>query len=131
MLLTPTTSYESHYHVSFTGQSRQIVNSSLWFAGIRVNNPWDECTCTCSSPCSMPLVQVSCLNSSRDYPGMVCVSQESQDTRTRGMLQGEVHVHVHSPQDYPGMVCVSQDTQTKAWHMVVLDWASQVHPQII
>ena len=60
-----------------------------------------------------------------------CVSQESQDTRTKGMLQGELHVHVHSSRDYPGIVCVSQDTQMKAWYMVVLDWASQVHPWII
>ena len=33
------------------------------------------------------------VHSSRDYPGMVCVSQESQDTQTRGMLQGELHVY--------------------------------------
>ena len=46
------------------------------------------------------------IHSSRDYPGIVCVSQESQDTRTRGMLQGELHVHVHSSRDYPGMVCI-------------------------
>ena len=32
------------------------------------------------------------VHSSRDYPGIVCVSQESQDTQTRGMLQGELHV---------------------------------------
>ena len=57
--------------------------------------------------------------------------QESQDTQRRDMLQGELHVHVHSSRDYPGMVCVPQDTQTKAWYMVVLDWASQVHPRII
>ena len=33
------------------------------------------------------------VHSSRDYPGIVCVSQESQDTRTNIMLQGELHVH--------------------------------------
>ena len=56
------------------------------------------------------------VQSSRDHPGMVCVSQESQDTRPRGMLQGELHVHVQSSWDYPGMVCVfqkSQDTRTR------------------
>jgi len=42
---------------------------------------------------------------------MVYVSQESQDTRTRGTQQGELHVHVHSSRDYPGMVCVSQESQ--------------------
>ena len=39
--------------------------------------------------------------------------------------------HVHSSRDYPGMICVSLDTQTKAWYMVVLDWASHIHPRII
>ena len=51
-----------------------------------------NCAAICARHCMLPQKAniYSRWDRVGDYPGMVCVSQESQDTRTRGMLQGEL-----------------------------------------
>ena len=64
-------------------------------------------------------VEVGQLYPSRDCPGMVRVSQESRDTQTRGVEVAELY----PSRDCPGMVRVSQesrDTQTRGVEVVEL-----------
>ena len=56
-------------------------------------------------------VEAEELYPSRDCPGMVRISQESRDTQTRGVEAGELYPSLYPSRDCPEMVRVSQESR--------------------